>query len=530
MGMSSRLKRIFLIFLAMMLLLFISIIASNGQSVNYYYDDLNRLIRIDYGDTVIDYTYDDVGNRETENIAHPPTTTANPLGGVYGTSQSVTLACTDPQGPGCANIYYTTDGSTPTTTSPVYSSPILISSTTTLKYFARDLSVPPVNETVKTQVYTIDAGPPAPNPMTWTSMPYQSGTGSISMVSTTATDPVLPISYYFDFVDSPTGGTGGTDSIWQSGTSYLNSGLQANHQYGYRVKARDGANNETAYSTPTQYAYTAIESPTGITFGTVTATSIQAQSANTPSGLTRGSSGLFIENTTNAANSGWKQNNDFWNSGSLSPNASYSFRAKAKNGDSLETIYCSPASKYTLANAPGTASFSGVTQTCITANWTANGNPGGTQYFCENTTAGTNSGWISNTSWNSCGLTCGTSYSFRVKARNGEGVETGWTTLGNQSTGSCMQITVTSPNGGETWPIGSNKTITWTSSGITGNVKIELSRNGGSTWTTIKSSTPNDGEYVWKVTSPATTQARIRVTSISYPSVSDTSDGNFTIQ
>ena len=44
-------------------------------------------------------------------------------------------------------------------------------------------------------------------------------------------------------------------------------------------------------------------------------------------------------------------------------------------------------------------------------------------------------------------------------------------------------ITVTSPNGGEIWPIGSSQNIAWTSSGLTGNVKIEISRNGGTSWT-----------------------------------------------
>ncbi len=121
-----------------------------SQSVNYYYDDLNRLTRIQYGNgIIINYTYDDVGNREWEIMRQPPSTTANPLGGTYGSSQSVTLTCTDPQGLGCGNIYYTTDGSTPTTSSPVYSSAILISATATLKYFARDVANPPVSESVK---------------------------------------------------------------------------------------------------------------------------------------------------------------------------------------------------------------------------------------------------------------------------------------------------------------------------------------------------------------------------------------------
>jgi 3D (Asp-Asp-Asp) domain-containing protein len=197
--MSPRLRKISLIPVAMILLLFISVIGSYGQSVNYYYDDLNRLIRIDYGDTVIDYAYDDVGNREAERIAHPPITTANPTGGVYGTTQSIALTCTDPQGPGCANINYTTDGSTPTTSSPVYSSSIPISATTTLKYFARDTSG--VNETVKAQVYTIDTIPP-----TTAASPAGGSYSSSRSVTLTCTDagPGCDKIYYTTDGSTPT--------------------------------------------------------------------------------------------------------------------------------------------------------------------------------------------------------------------------------------------------------------------------------------------------------------------------------------
>jgi len=278
---------------------------------------------------------------------------------------------------------------------------------------------------------------PTPNPMTWVTPPYQTGTNSISMVATIATDLTAPVQYYFNFTGSPTGGTGGIDSGWRSSTSYVNSWLQANHQYGYRVKARDGILNETDYSTPNLYAYTAIESPAGISFGTLTSTSIQAQSINTPSGLNYANSGLLIENTVKGTNSGWKQDNNFWTSGSLSPNTSYSFQAKARNGDSIETGYSPTFSKYTLANSPNAASFSNVTQSCIRCNWTANNNPGWTEYFCENTTTGTNSGWTTNIYWDSCGLVCGSSHSFRVKARNGNGIETVWTSLGSRSTLVC---------------------------------------------------------------------------------------------
>jgi uncharacterized protein GlcG (DUF336 family) len=86
-----------------------------------------------------------------------PATTASPTGGTYSSAQSVTLTCNDGSGSGCDKIYYTTDGSTPTTSSPVYSSPINIAATTTLKFFSRDKAAN--SESVKTETYTINLPP-----------------------------------------------------------------------------------------------------------------------------------------------------------------------------------------------------------------------------------------------------------------------------------------------------------------------------------------------------------------------------------
>lgn len=90
-------------------------------------------------------------------------------------------------------------------------------------------------------------------------------------------------------------------------------------------------------------------------------------------------------------------------------------------------------------------------------------------------------------------------------------------------------ITVTSPNGGENLQVGNAHVITWTSSNVTGNVRIEISRDGGGSFQTLFADTANDGSESWTVTGPATTQARIRVSSVSNPAVNDTSNSNFTI-
>lgn len=142
--MPSKTRHGLLIIVAVIGLFFTSAITSYAETVKYIYDDLNRLIRVvsDNG-TVIQYTYDEVGNRLQEIIqldTTAPVTTASPAGGTYSTTQSVTLTCADTGGSGCDKIYYTTDGSTPTTSSAVYSSPISISVTTTLEFFARDLA------------------------------------------------------------------------------------------------------------------------------------------------------------------------------------------------------------------------------------------------------------------------------------------------------------------------------------------------------------------------------------------------------
>ena len=90
-------------------------------------------------------------------------------------------------------------------------------------------------------------------------------------------------------------------------------------------------------------------------------------------------------------------------------------------------------------------------------------------------------------------------------------------------------ITVTSPNGGESWNAGSTHTITWSGTGSVGNVKIEYSTNNGSSWSTITSSTTNDGSYSWTVPGVSSSQCLVRISETD-GSPSDTSNSVFTIK
>ncbi|WP_163868271.1 lamin tail domain-containing protein [Myxococcus eversor] len=89
-------------------------------------------------------------------------------------------------------------------------------------------------------------------------------------------------------------------------------------------------------------------------------------------------------------------------------------------------------------------------------------------------------------------------------------------------------VTVTSPNGGESWTPSSAQAITWTSSNVT-NVRVEYTLNG-STWTTLSSSTSaSAGRLSWTLPATTSTTARVRVTDTSNSSITDTSNETFSI-
>jgi len=88
----------------------------------------------------------------TQTVATP---TFNPPGGTYPNAQSVTISCSTSG----ATIRYTTNGIDPTSTSALYSTPIIISNNTTLKAKAFKTGWTP--SATATEVYTINIPIPA---------------------------------------------------------------------------------------------------------------------------------------------------------------------------------------------------------------------------------------------------------------------------------------------------------------------------------------------------------------------------------
>jgi hypothetical protein len=96
-------------------------------------------------------------------------------------------------------------------------------------------------------------------------------------------------------------------------------------------------------------------------------------------------------------------------------------------------------------------------------------------------------------------------------------------------------ITVTAPNTNVNWTIGSTRSINWIHNlGPWEQVQIEVSRDGGTTWTIVSPGAPNSGNtagtFSWVVPGPATTAGRVRVTWVFDGTVQDSSNVNFRIQ
>ncbi|HVP12185.1 MAG TPA: dockerin type I domain-containing protein, partial [Phycisphaerae bacterium] len=181
-----------------------------------------------------------------------------------------------------------------------------------------------------------DHTPPSPNPMTWASQPWPVSTSSMTMTATTATD-ISGVEYYFT-----ANGIGSHPSGWITSTGYTDTGLQTNRSYSYKVKARDmSPQQNTGNDSTTIWEATFIETPGGLTVGTVDSASIQVTAVGPFTRLDQNLSGLYFEVTDMAGTPvGAGTGINAWTQTSLSttatatgltPNTTYRFRVRARN-------------------------------------------------------------------------------------------------------------------------------------------------------------------------------------------------------
>ncbi len=120
-------------------------------------------------------------------------------------------------------------------------------------------------------------------------------------------------------------------------------------------------------------------------------------------------------------------------------------------------------------------------------------------------------------------------------------LDIGWTLAGDSFGGTPHQIAGTltlaednpllalqSPNGGEVHAAGDSLTVTWSTGGTVPTVDLELSRDGGATWSVLLSGLANNGSHRVLVAGPPTNHAQLRIEATS-GSAADTSNGTFHI-
>jgi len=156
----------------------------------------------------------------------------SPGGGTYSSAQNVTITSAT----GGATIHYTTDGSTPTsTTGNLYSGPVNISSTGTLKAIASETGF--IDSPVTSAAYTISSVVQIAAP---TGLVSTGKTDTTVSLSWTASTTSTVIGYNVNIGNALIGTT--------ASTSFTVTGLTASTGYSFNVTAFDASANESGPS------------------------------------------------------------------------------------------------------------------------------------------------------------------------------------------------------------------------------------------------------------------------------------------
>ena len=270
--------------------------------------------------------------------------------------------------------------------------------------------------------------------------------------------------------------TGFSQITTVTNNSYVNTGLNANTTYYYRVRAQDAAGNLSGYSnivfatTPnsTNVPPTDTQNPTTPTNLLTTATSTQITLTWTSSSDNIGVSQYLIERSL-LATSSFSQiitvtNNSYVNTG-LNSNTTYYYRVRAQDAAGNLSGYSNIAGAQTGQSSSDTQSPSiptslvaTATSTVVSLAWLAStDNVGVTQYRIERSTnASADFSQIATssiTTYLSTGLDVNTTYYYRVRAQDAAGNLSGYSNIAHVTTIAPTQI---SSINGEDYALPSN--------------------------------------------------------------------------
>ncbi len=227
--------------------------------------------------------------------------------------------------------------------------------------------------------------------------------------------------------------------------TYDFTGLATNTPYYLAVASGDGVVTSSYITSTAVYTLadtpgTPIKSSTSTTSFTVT-----INSSSNPATTT------FVVRDTGGATLQYLQSNGTWGAASssftavrlgaingtsttgLTANPPHTISVAAVNGAGVTTSFSTAAATfYTLANTPSSPAVSAGANS-LTFTWSGDA----TQYLAADDTAGTNSGLIAGTSYTINGVNCGTTRSFSVSGRNGDGVATATSTSASGTTSAC---------------------------------------------------------------------------------------------
>ncbi len=251
----------------------------------------------------------------------------------------------------------------------------------------------------------------------------------------------------------------GTTQDNTASAAWTNTGLSPNVQYTYTVYATNGNGDQT--SSINDSTYTLATTPGQITATSTASTSTleltldangNPDSTNVLIYSTTTGQYLDIETGTLVGDTTDFQSISSWGTvtvSGLTANTAYQFVAIAKNGDDVLTVTSTASiAVYTLPEAPTSVSaVAGSEQ--IALSWSGSASA----FQAENTTLSTSTSWSAATTYTFTDLTCGTSYDFRVKARNADGAEGAWSETVSATTNDCPaeeSVSNANTNGGGT--------------------------------------------------------------------------------